>query len=101
MLQLSENARVITIAADGRTTAEITTLLAGKQETISNYSVTGSTLLNAGGLLKRLNVTLDVALGVPLSLRENTPGKLTLASNSYSYGMVDTLLAAKQKQNSV
>ena len=69
--------------------------------TLSNYSVAGSTLLSAGGLLKRLNVTLDIALGVPLTLTENTTGELTLASNSYSYGMVDTLLAAKQNSLSV
>ena len=78
ILQLSENARVITLAADGRTKAEITRLLAGKQETITNYSVTGSTLLNARGLLKRLVVTLDIALGVPLTVTENTTTQLTL-----------------------
>ena len=101
IVQLSESAGVIMLTADGRTKGEITTLLAGKQDTLSNYSVAGSTLLSAGGLLKRLNVTLDIALGVPLTLTENTTGELTLASNSYSYGMVDTLLAAKQASLSV
>ena len=100
ILQLSESGGVITLTTDGRTKAEITTLLAGKQDSISNYSVTGSTLLDSGGL-KRLNVTLDIALGVPLTLTENTTGQLTLASNSYSYGKVDTFLAAKQNALSV
>ena len=46
-------------------------------------------------------MTLDLDLGVPLTLTENTTSQLTLASNPYSYEMVDTLLAAKQNSISV
>ena len=77
------------IAADAYTTSEVNTHLAGKQDTVSNFSGSGFELF-ASGKLKRLDVPLSLSLGVPLQMAENTAGTLTLTSNSYSSSMVDT-----------
>ena len=70
------------------------------EDPLSSYSVSAFELLS-GSSIKRINVPLNLSLGVPLQMAENTTGELTLTSNSYAYTQVDTLLAAKQAALSV
>ena len=82
-------------------TVSLSSALSTKQDNLTNFSGVSGFELFSSGKLKRLNVPLSTSLGVPLQMAENNTGELTLTSNSYSYQMVDTLLAAKQATLSV
>jgi len=69
--------------------------LSTKQDTLSNYSVSGYELFSSNKL-KRIQVPINLTLGAPLVMSETTTGQLELISTSYSSSVTDTLLAAKQ-----
>jgi hypothetical protein len=73
----------------------LSTPLSQLQPSLSNFAVSGFELF-AQNKLKRIQVPINLSLGVPLVMSESTTGQLELTSNSYSSSMTDTLLAQKQ-----